>query len=57
MAAPHDKKTSLEITCHALEFSEETLDGKKIRFCASADQIGILFQYLQQVGPTGMNWQ
>ena len=54
---PHDKKTSAEITCHALEFSEKTVYGKKIKFCASADQIGILFEYLQQVGPAEMSWQ
>jgi len=53
----HDKRTSVEITCHALEFSEKTVYGQKIKFCASADQIGVLFEYLQQVGPAGMNWQ
>jgi hypothetical protein len=44
-------------TCHALEFSEKTAFGKKIKFCAEANQIGTLFQYLQQVGPPGMTWQ
>lgn len=47
-----DKKTSPGVTCHALEFSEKTVFGRKIKFCAEADQVGILFQYLQQAGST-----
>jgi hypothetical protein len=55
--ATRDKKTSPRATCHVLEFSEKTSYGKKIRFCANADQVGTLFQYLQQAGPPGMSWQ
>jgi hypothetical protein len=55
--ATRDKKTSPGATCHALEFSERTVFGKKIKFCANADQVGTLFQYLQGIGPPGMKWQ
>jgi hypothetical protein len=52
-----NKKSSPGVTCHTLEFSEKTVFGKKVRFCAEANQIGILFQYLQQAGPQSMAWQ
>lgn len=52
-----DKRTSPGVTCHALELSEKTVFGKKIKFCAEAAQVGILFQYLQQAGSPGLNWQ
>jgi hypothetical protein len=51
-----DIKRSM-ITCHALELSEKSALGKKVTFCAEPSQIGILFQYLQQQGPSSMNWQ
>lgn len=44
-------------TCHTLELSHKSGFGKKINFCAEANQIGIFFEYLQQVGSPGMNWQ
>jgi len=44
-------------TCHELELSEKTILGKKIKFCATPDQIGILFQYLQQAGSPAMKWE
>jgi hypothetical protein len=50
-------KTSPGPTCHTLELSEKTIFGKKIHFCASADQVGILFQYLQQEGSPSMKWE
>ena len=52
-----NKRGSPGVTCHALEFSEKTAYGKRIKFCADAQQVGILFQYLQQVGPRSMAWQ
>ncbi len=52
-----DKKTGPGPTCHALEFSEKTIFGNKIKFCATADQVGILFQYLQEVGSPTMKWE
>jgi hypothetical protein len=52
-----DKKASPGVTCHALELSEKTAFGKKIKFCANAAQVGVLFQYLQQAAPPGMTWQ
>lgn len=55
--ATRDKKTSAGSTCHALEFSEKTAFGKKIKFCANAEQVGTLFQYLQTTGPLEMKWQ
>ena len=51
------RKASLSFTCHILELSEKTAFGKKIKICAAADQIGILFQYLQQAGSPNMLWQ
>lgn len=48
---------NLNFTCHILELSEKTAFGKKIKVCAEADQIGTLFQYLQQAGSRTMLWQ
>jgi len=48
---------NLSFTCHILELSEETAFGNKIKICAQADQIGTLFQYLQQAGSPTMLWQ
>lgn len=44
-------------TCHALELSEKSEFGKKIKFCAEPNQVGILFDYLQNVAPPTMKWQ
>ena len=52
-----EQTPSPSISCHNLEFSEKTTLGKKIWFCAEANQIGILFEYLQQVAPPTMNWR
>lgn len=56
-SANADTKNSSGVTCHVLLFSEKSVLGKKIKFCADADQVGTLFQYLQQAGPPAMNWQ
>jgi len=50
-------KTTPGPTCHELEFSEKTIFGKKVKFCASPDQLGILFQYLQQTASPAMKWE
>lgn len=52
-----DNKNSPSMTCHALEFSEKTAFGKKVKFCAEASQIGMLFEYLQETGPPSMKWE
>ncbi len=44
-------------TCHTLEFSEKTVFGKKISFCADAAGVGTLFQYLQEAGSPDMSWR
>jgi len=56
-SAKVEKKTANAITCHALELSQKSTFGSKVKFCGEANQIGILFQYLQQVAPAAMNWQ
>ena len=53
----YEPTPSPSISCHTLELSEKTTLGKKIRFCAEANQIGILYEYLQQVAPPTMIWQ
>lgn len=45
------------VTCHALELSNKSTLGKKIRFCGEAAEIGILFEYLQQTAPANMSWR
>lgn len=50
-------KTAPGPTCHELEFPEKTIFGKKIKFCATPDQVGILFQYLQQAASPAMKWE
>lgn len=45
------------VTCHSLELSRKSILGKKIKFCAEASQIGVLFEYLQQTAPADMSWR
>ena len=45
------------VTCHTLELTEKSTFGKKIKFCAEASQMGILFEYLQQAAPISMAWR
>jgi hypothetical protein len=51
------KQTPLGVTCHAMELSENGVYGKKITFCAEANQVGLIFQYLRQAGPRNMRWE
>ena len=45
------------ITCHTFELAQKTAFGKKIRFCAEAGKIGVLFEYLHETAPPSMRWQ
>ena len=47
----------MRATCHTLELSQKSTFGRKIKFCAEPSQVALLFQYLQQVGPSTMRWQ
>lgn len=45
------------ITCHTLELAQKTAFGKKIKFCAEAGKVGVLFEYLHETAPPSMRWQ
>ncbi len=45
------------VTCHTLELAQKSTFGKKINFCAEANQMGVLVEYLQQAAPTSMAWR
>lgn len=52
-----DSNPFSSVTCHALELSQKSAVGRKIKFCAEANQIGVLFEYLQQAAPASMSWR
>jgi hypothetical protein len=52
-----NKPQNAATTCHRLHFSEKTAIGSSLPFCATAEQVVSVFEFLDRAAPKTMPWE